>query len=231
VLGVEVRVAWWRWETRPPEAGWIKDMSSTPTHGVSFSADFERYWKESGHFKEVRKYRNRCKGFELRVNAPGSNEWTIKNWEAKWRPDGMEEMSDLSERLCVARYHEQREAYYTLSLFDKEEPAAAGSFVIHKNEAVAYCSYRNPRYDWNGAMSRLIDLAFSWGRDMGFAKMDFGGSFPYKERWAPEDGKKWQFTVCPGHVLIERRACELARSGRDKLYAGLKKIRSLSLIS
>lgn len=208
-LGQEVRVAWWRWETPPPVHFWIVNAVSTPTHGMRCTEDFESYWRGNGHFKEIRKFRNRCRGFELKVNPPGGSDWTIRNWEARWRPQGIPEMPDLADRLAAARYLHEKGLYHSLLLYSGDEPAAGATMIIHRNYAVAHCSYRNPTYDWHGAMSRLSDLIFSWVKEMGFTGIDLGGSYDYKKEWAPESGQKWSFEVRPELIPVKMRASDL----------------------
>jgi hypothetical protein len=66
-------------------------------------------------------------------------------------------------------------------------------------------------------MNRLMDLGFYWARDMGFQKIDLGGSFDYKDKWAPENGEKWEFNICPSNIIFERRVSDLLHKGRHRL--------------
>ena len=207
-LRFNIRVAWWRWKIPPPRACWIRNVVSTPTYGSRCAGDFEHYWRQSDFFKNIRLYRNRCRSFALKVNFPGSREWTIKNWEMRWRRQGMSEMPDLAERLAASEYLEKKGLYHTLSLLDGVEPVAGITFMIHQNTAVAHVNYRDPRYDRQGVMTRLMDLSFYWAREMGFEEIDLGGSFDYKEKWAPANGEKWEFDVAPAYLLIKATASQ-----------------------
>lgn len=212
-VGLDVHVAWWRWNIPPPESSMIKDIHAAPTRGIRLSDDFEEYWREKGQFKNIRKYRNRCKSFDFRVNFPGMTEWTIKNWAERWCPEEMTEMPDLHERLIVGGYLEKHGLCHTLALFDKGEPVASAILLAHHKDAVAYVNYRRPEYDWNGAMNRLIDMCFHWAREKGFENIDIGGSQDYKDRWAPENGTKWEFRVCPDFISKFSRAKSIVRTG------------------
>lgn len=202
-LGVELKVGWWRWQIPPPQIQYMSNAISEPTYGVNFTEDFEKHWRMTSHLRNVRTYRNRCKEFELKVNPPGGAELIISNWDKKWRSQGTDEASYLSERLLVAHYLQERGLHYSLLLFNEDEPVAGGTLIIHRNEAVAQCSYRNPKYDWYGAMTRHIDLTFTWAKNMGFDKFDLGGSQDYKKMWAPENGMKWKFDICPDKSMLE----------------------------
>ena len=116
---------------------------------------------------------------------------------------GTKEGPDLGERLAVSQYLEERGLHYTLSLLDQDKQIAGIACIRHHNDAVAYINYRDPNYNWHGAMTRLMDLSFYWARDMGFEKMDLGGSFDYKEKWAPEDGHKWEFEIGPLSIYLK----------------------------
>ncbi|MGD0485610.1 MAG: GNAT family N-acetyltransferase [Syntrophorhabdales bacterium] len=216
-LDLQIQIAWWRWNEPPPKMDCIKQIKMTPTRGMSCSEDFEHYWRRSGHMKTIQKARNRCKGFELRTNTPNAAEWTIRNWDAKWRTPGTGESPDLAERLLVARCLEERGLHHTLLLSDKDEPVAGGTLMADRNEVVLHCNYRNPKYDWYSVMNRLAELTFYWAKERGFTKIDMGGSFDYKEKWAPEAGQKWEFTVCPEYVLYKGRISVFAGKVRNGL--------------
>ncbi len=212
VLGLNIHVGWWRWNTPPPSASWIRNAVSSPTYGIQ-CAEFERYWRERGFFKNINKYRNRCRGFSTAVNSAGAREWTIRNWGTRWLKPGMPEMPDLQERLLVSEYLEKQGLFYTLTIQDGDRTAAGITFLIDGNTAVAQVNYRDPAYDWHGVMTRLMDHSFYWARDMGYERIDLGGSFDYKEKWAPESGVKWEFDVAPRYVrLMEKVSFSRAAS-------------------
>jgi hypothetical protein len=215
-LGLRIRIAWWRWDAPPPPVSWIKSLVSTPTYGTRCAGNFEEYWRETDFFKNVRNYRNRCRGFHLSVNLPGSREWTITKWSAKWHPQGAAEMPDLADRLLASEYLEKRGLYHTLSLVDADELVAGLSFLIHRNTAVAQVNYRVPSYDRHGVMTRLMDLSFYWAREKGFETIDLGGSFDYKEKWAPKNGEKWEFDVSSRYIRL--------REGASRLWSRARKM-------
>lgn len=117
-------------------------------------------------------------------------------------------MPDLPERLLASEFLEKVGLYHTLSLFDKDMPVAGLTFLSHRNAAVAHVSYRDPQYDRYGVMDRLMDLSFYWAKDRNFERMDLGGSFQYKQKWAPENGEKWEFDVSPSYILLRNRASQ-----------------------
>jgi hypothetical protein len=211
-LGLEVYVAWWRWDGPPLQTRWIRELRSEPTYGACCREDYEAFWGKSSLLRNVRNIRNRCERFEIKVDLPGATEWTISSWGAKWCPEGHSERPDLAERLLAASYLEERGLCHTLSIHDQERMLAAMTFVIHQNDAVALYNYRDPMYDKQGVMTRLMDFGFSWARDMGLDSVDIGGSFDYKNKWAPPLGAKCTFTVLPTNLLLERRAYQLIRA-------------------
>ena len=216
-LDLEIQVGWWRWDEPPPRMDCIRQVKMTPTRRMSLSEDFEHYWRESSLFRNIRRARNRCEGFELKIDAPNAAELIIRKWSARWRPEGMREMPDLAERLFAARYLEQRGLHRTLLLCDKDEPVAGGTLIVDRNDVVAHCGFRNPDYDRHWAMTWLMASIFYWSKERGFAKIDMGGSFDYKERWAPEEGEKWEFVVCPDYVRSERRIIAFVEKVENRL--------------
>ncbi len=209
----EISIAWWRMPGPPPDIPGMNNVTSEPTHGMSCADDFEAYWKRSSLFKDIRNKRNRCKAFQFKINEPGATEWTIRNWEKKWRTAEMNENPDLQDRLMMAEYLQRNNSYYTFQLYDGAEPVAGATMLIHDNEAVAQYNYRNPEYNRYGVMMHLIDRIFFWVKEKGYAKIDIGGSFDYKEKWAPENGCKWEFEIRPRRNILVR----LSRRIRDRI--------------
>jgi hypothetical protein len=215
-VGLTIDVALWRWELPPPSLPWIKDVKTTPTRGMACSEDFEAYWRQAGHFKNIRKVRNRCKEFEFRVNCQGMRDWTVRNWGARWCVNCMPEFSD---RLIVAEYLEKKGLLYTLSLHDHGRPVAGATILVHHGDAVAYVNYRDPKYDRHGAMNCLIQRCFFWAKDKGLRKIDLGGSAEYKKHWAPVTGQKYEFKVWPYSFIFESRSLITAQ----RLLLAIKK--------
>jgi len=230
-LGVEMKVAWWRWETPPPQTRWMRNLWSKPSYAMRSSQDFDNYWRNTNAWKYLSVSRTRCRGFELGVNVPGSTEWTIKNWETKWRPKGVAEKPDLPDRLLVAQYLEKRGLYYTLSLLDRDKITCAVGCLIHSNDLVVQYMYRGPGYRAQGTPPRLFELTCYWAKEMGLKKIDIGGPLEIfkktrigdKEYFAPEDGKLWEFDVCPFfHIFLKKQALQLMRRGWGNLRRLLK---------
>jgi hypothetical protein len=220
--GLRVNVAWWRWKSEPPQHPQIGYLRSIPTVGFDHAEDFEVFWQSVGQWKNIRKYRKRCETFRLVINEPGMTEKTIRNWGARWKPEGQPEMIDLEDRVLVATYLEKAGRCFVLTLFDNDEPTASIIWLNHRNNAVAYVNFRNPKYDWNGAMRCLIDRSFYWVREMGFEKLDLGGGFDYKEKWAPVGGTKWEFNVSPSNITLKGYASDLLQKARKHLNSFVK---------
>jgi hypothetical protein len=199
-LKKDLWVAWWRVESPPPPSRLVRYVETTPSYRMSFSTDFEEYWRENGHFKTVRRIRNRCAKLKLVVNAPGAAEWTIRNCEEKWREKGTKVDPFLLDKILAAEYMEARKRYYTFSLLDEETFVAGATVLVHRNDLVAGTLYRDPQYHKLGVGDRLIDISFSFAKENGFETFDIGGGHPYKKQWAPEDGQRWWFNVSPEFI-------------------------------
>lgn len=204
-LGVNLHVAWWRWDDPPPLTKWTKDITKTPRYGFRCSDDFEAYWRENGHYKNIRLRRNRCREMSFKIDLKGMTEWTIKQWGEKWSSGRYGEIDDIADRILAALYLQERGAYHTLTLFDGDNPVASVTALTHRNDAVAQYNYRDSRYDWHSPMTRLLELFFYWSRDMGFQRVDIGGKEEYKRHWAPPYGERWEFRIYPEHLLVRER--------------------------
>jgi hypothetical protein len=65
---------------------------------------------------------------------------------------------------------------------------------------------------------------------MGFYKIDLGGSFDYKKRWAPQDGQKWKFSICPNKPEWIEHTYKLLSIVRKKLLKNYLKKHDHKLI-
>ena len=210
-LKSNVWIAWWRMEGKPSSSRLIRTIDCTPTYRLRLSEDFERYWRENGHYKTIRRVRNRCRELTLEVNTPGSAEWTIKNWEAKWRENPDIEAVGLSDRLAVAGYLENRGLHFTLMLTDQGKPVGGATMTVHHQDVVAGVLYRDPGYDQYGVGDRLIDLSFAFAAQKGFDTFDIGGGHEYKKRWARQEGERWLFNLCPESLFRAKQAITWAQ--------------------
>ncbi len=215
MLGTKVKVGWWRWTIPPPADVWIKNVVPTATHGMKCSDEFEQYWRNSSLLKNIRNYRRRCEGFTFKVNSPGTREWTLQNWEARWRTEGDAMTPGFPDRMFAAEFFAARGLYHSLALFDGEQQIAGATLLAHGRSVVGQVNYRDTRYDTSGVTTRVLEWAFFWARDMGFEDIDLGGSFDYKERWAPAYGMKYEFDVSPRLVALKEKVTGIGKTRRQ----------------
>jgi hypothetical protein len=216
-LNREIWVAWWRAENPPPSGHLTRYMESTPTYRMSCQEDIEQFWRANGYYKTIRRVRNRCKDYTVRINEPGSAEWTIKRWEEKWRADFADVDPSLSDRILAANYLEAIGRYYTVSLFDRDVLIGGATMTVHKKDIVAGVLYFDPPYRKDGVGDRLIDLSFSLAIENDFEIFDIGGGHEYKKHWAKQDGERWWFHICPEPLY---RVREFIQWGRKTIRRG-----------
>ena len=112
-LGLHLDVQWYRWPEPPPMARWMRQVESFPTCGMRCSEDFEAHWRKSNLWRDIKRPRNRCRGFELKVNATNSIELIIKGWDQKWRGyQGGEQRPDITEQIVATEYLQKRGLYF-----------------------------------------------------------------------------------------------------------------------
>ena len=220
-FGLDIWISWWGFEGTPP-GDRLRELERTPTYKLALAGNFEQFWRGANdQMKDVRRARNKCKGFRLEVNLQGSTEWTLQNWHKKWHGGDSPCDSNLDDRLLVARYLEDQGRYYTLTLLDGEIVTAGISLVSHRKEVIGLYSYRKPEYDRNWVGQRLLDLSFHWAAESGFEKLDLGGDYAdHKARWAPEDGEKYALRVCPSRIFIAKDIATRIRSIGQSIMGG-----------
>jgi len=210
-LNLEVWVAWWRVEKEPGTSPLMRYIEATPTYRMRCSDDFEEYWRETGHFKTIRRIRNRCAELKLVVNTPGSAEWTIRNCEEKWREKDSPSDPGLADKILAANFMENQKQYYTFVLMDGETMAGGATMLVHQKDLVAGVMYREPEYHKQGVGDRLIDICFSFAKENGFEFVDIGGGHEYKKQWAPLGGERWWFNICPEPLYLLKETVNLGK--------------------
>jgi hypothetical protein len=174
-----------------------------PTYGVNLKTEYENYWKKSNHYKNIRKVRNRCNEFNLRINYSGDLEWLMNNWEEKYRSNPKIKQVDFSDRLFVVNYLQEINKHFTFTLASDERNIVGLTLILHKNELIAQYFYRDPKFDRFSLGTYLLDQSMEWAAKNGYAKFDLGGSYPdYKKKWAPVDGGKVDMYICPFKVRM-----------------------------
>ena len=165
---------------------------------IDCRADVTSYWKQSGQLNTVRQARRRCKNLILKIDPEGGAEWTIRNWEQKWRGDSKTQETSLEDRVAAAKFLERSGRHTTLMLYDADTPIAGNTHVVHKDCVVDQVKYRSPEHDYYGAGTYLVDAMFQWATRSGYGEVDMGTGHEYKKRWAPATGDyTYWFSVSP----------------------------------
>jgi hypothetical protein len=215
-LGRDLWVAWWRMGGPPPFSPLIRSMESMPTHRMHSCQDFEQYWRETSHFKTVRRVRNRCRDLTLAINKPGAAAWTIRNWQSTWLDHPTSADPGLSDRILVAEYLERHGRHFTLSLLDGDRLAGSATLTVQHRDLVAGVLYREPEYDPYGIGNRLVDLSFCFAAEHGYETLDIGGGHDYKKHWAPQEGERWWFNISPEPLFWMKRTVQWASKLRKR---------------
>jgi CelD/BcsL family acetyltransferase involved in cellulose biosynthesis len=123
----------------------------------------------------------------------------------------------LPDRIAAAKYLEDQGRHYSFWLLDQQKPVAGHTFIRHRNDLVWQVTYRDPAYDRHGVGTHLMDLIFSWGVQAGFERIDMGGQHDYKIRWAPQEGERGWFNICPEPLFRAKQATRLVRSAYQSI--------------
>ena len=197
-VGLPMKVAWWRCPEPMPKGPAIAFVKETATRQIELGADFEQYWRSMGRLKDIKQARKRCNQFQLAVDPEGGAGWTIRNAGVKWRIPG-----DIAEdQVAAAEWLETRSRHHTLLLCDGDRPLAGMSCHVDGGDLVGHTTFRDPNANWFCAGVFLMDRLTVWAAQHGFARLDLGGGFDYKARWAPESGKNFTLQVTPLYSRI-----------------------------
>jgi CelD/BcsL family acetyltransferase involved in cellulose biosynthesis len=150
------------------------------------------------------------------VNPPGALQWTIGNWEAKWRGDSASPRADLGDRLAADEFLQERGQHVTFALLDGEQLIAGDACVVDNGDLVSLVTYRRPEYQSYYLGHALTDRMVAWAKRSGFQRLDLGGGFDYKIQLAPIGGQKVELLICPE---LQYRFCQLMGHGRTLLKA------------
>ncbi|HEY6202666.1 MAG TPA: GNAT family N-acetyltransferase [Candidatus Limnocylindria bacterium] len=199
---------------RPSASNAVRAVTELPRFGAPLSGAYEEHWKSSSQWDSVKQARRRSAAFTLEVDAPGSAEWTLRNWARKWSAHEAE--SDL---LAAAEFYADRSRFHAFRLYDGVTPIAGCTYIVDGTVLLAQLNYFDAAYRRNGVQTRLDDLVFAWARTR-YSTMDLGCSYQadsYKRRWAPRDGSSWLWNVAPLHLHLVR---EGVRFGRRAVATG-----------
>ena len=229
------RVAWWRMVEPVPSGGHVRHAATQSTYGMSCSANFEAYWKQTGQLRAVKKARDRCRDFAVSYNEPGIGKWVLQQAGKHWLGGDRADSSHLANRALTAGYLEALGKLLTIALRDGQTLVAAEACIIHRQDLVLWTTFRDRSYDYHGLGNRLMELAYHRARDHGLAGIDIGGGFmEYKRRWAPQAGTKARLLISPLVHYAEyklRRALSSAWNGvsrkLEKLLAAVLTISAL----
>jgi GNAT superfamily N-acetyltransferase len=195
-LGVNIHVAT---QAREPSERWVRRVVAHPVHRIDLKADFQAYWKKSGHLKTIRQARNRSQAFTIELNGQGAAEWTIRNWANRWR--GQQTVSE-DDLVVAAAYFGEAGRFHTIRLLDGREPISGHTFLVEGDGLLAISTYTRPDYRQFKAGTRALDAAFEWASSAGFDRMDLGVGHDYKTRWAPADGTRWSYDIRPWYLHV-----------------------------
>jgi hypothetical protein len=157
--------------------------------------DAEAYWHESGHWRTVRKARNRASNMKLVVDGPGASEWVMRNWARKWGRREWE--SDFATAIA---YFQGVGRWRTFT-FEDEGKRRAGAMCLVDDGVLLGCSlYRDPGVE----MTRMFDLMVQWGQENGYSAHSWGAGEldSYKRDWAPPTPNLVEMDFAPWPIRL-----------------------------
>jgi len=217
-LDRNVRVVCWRMDDFNEDVVGLRAREYKPTFEIDLTGDYEKHWKKHSHLTEIKKQRERCKDFDVRMNGEGMAEWVIRKSEAKWREWPERPRPDLEDKVVAACYLEERQRSVTFTLHDRtiDQPVAGSTFIVHAESLVWQYTYREPHYEQFGMGTYIIDAAIKWALRSGIKAIDLGGDHPeHKKRWGPAKHNKISMHVCPNYLMLVNRGKEVVQNVRS----------------
>lgn len=206
-----VHLAWWRMGASPSLNRRQGRVLTVPTYQADLTGDWEEHWRQTSHWKSVRRARRRCARYTTRVDHPAAVEWIMVNAERAWRSSPNRVDPTFSDRLLATQYLSTVGQVQTVCLLDDGWPIAGSLSIIQDDVLVGLTMYRDRRYDRDGVGVRVMDVELEVSAQRGLRASDFGGGFDYKNRWAPEEGVRADVLVAPTMHQLARQARIAAR--------------------
>ena len=217
VLNRNVSIAWWRMGEFSADIDGVRSLEVTPTYEIDLTGDHEKYWRKYSHLTAVKRERNRCKDYEVRMGGEGMTEWLITSSERKWREMPTVQRPDLHDKLIIAEYLERQGKNFTFTLHDNGKPMGGHTFLVHDKSLVWQYTYRDSQYNELGVGTYLMDIAVKWAIESGFNAIDLGGDHSeHKRRWGPIKGSKTSIHICPKYLVVMHRGQEILGYVRAK---------------
>ena len=199
-LPVPMTLGWWRCADEPPRSRRVAPGAPEPTYGLRCDGDVEGVWRTTGLLPNIRNARRRCENLRVVVDGEGDAEWTIRNWGSVWQVSA----ERLDDFLLVAASLREASRYHSLVVYDGERRVGGLTQIDDGGELVGQAMCRDRAYDKYSLGTFMFDRHVAWAVERRFSGVDFGGSLPYKERWAPVSGRKYVVRVVPLEHLVGR---------------------------
>jgi hypothetical protein len=194
------------WDACVPPESWVSDAFSWPVYKVDLRSNFEEYWKRPGRLHQaLNRGRNRTRGFSFDVDTAGSVSWIIRAWTEQWAGHPAGETLTATDRLIAAQYQQAHGLVHSFVLRDGGRPVAGRIVAVLGNDLLDLVNTRDKNYEDRYVGHRLTDLVAHWGAEHGFDRFDLGGFHGHKLDWAPQDGVRWTFAICPPHLRLRRQ--------------------------
>ncbi|MEX0749362.1 MAG: GNAT family N-acetyltransferase [Dehalococcoidia bacterium] len=206
------------WEAPVPASKRVHFVQYEAVYRVSTRIDLDAYWRERHHARDLRKARNRCARLgevSFEVDQPGAAEWTIDRWEETWADHPWSETVAAPDIRVAASYLMSRGQYHSFRLLIDGRPVAGMNASVRGKALVIANSGREPEFDKAGTGVRRDELFYRWCAQSPYERVDLGGGFEYKARWAETDGVRARFSVAPPHLVMARQGLIVARRMKD----------------
>lgn len=213
-LGVETALVWWDSRTAPEGPG-VVSAPVRPLNRLSL-IDREAYWRSTKYLKTIIRARHQTAHLTVAVDQPGDADWVFRQASLKWAQRGARlDHFAVAANIEIARQLMPLGRCFTTTLRDGARPLAGATSFRSGQNVFAGTLFRDESVGNLPTGIRVIDESFARAHQLGATRFDMGASFPYKKRWAPEEGSVHQFVVSPVVITFAHKLRRLGRGWTD----------------
>jgi hypothetical protein len=202
------------WEAPIPASSRVHFVQYESVFRVPTRIDFDAFWRERHHLRDLRKARNRCGRLgevTFEVDEPGAAEWIIDRWEETWASHPWAETVAAPDIRVAASYWRSLGKFHSFRLLIDGRPAAGLNTYVRDKALVILNTGRDARLRKAGVGLRRDELFYRWCADSPYERVDLGGGFDYKAKWGQPDGVRARFAISPMHLTAVRQGLLVAR--------------------
>jgi CelD/BcsL family acetyltransferase involved in cellulose biosynthesis len=186
------------------------------------AADFRAYWSKNT-WRNIVKTRNKTGDLTVAMDDPDALEWLVARWEANWVGHESDEIGAADDLRAVWPELLARGHLKTITLVAGSTPVAAYAMAVRGKTVMGLVTARDKSWTRGSLGIRVLIETMEAARAAGFERLEMGGYFTYKHRFAPSGGIHHMVHIRP---MLPGRLDAVARCWRRLGSRTMGKLRS-----